>query len=103
MASKEVLAVRFRTFEGDRSWVERAACVGHPPHIFYVERGHDASKARAVCASCPVRLACLRHAIETGNRFGVWGGATTKERDAIRQRLTASGIDLPGRRRSRQS
>ncbi len=36
--------------------------------------------AKAVCAPCPVRLECLDHAIAEGERFGVWGGLSVRER-----------------------
>ena len=56
----------------------------------------DAEPAKAVCAACPVREACLEHALGFREKEGVWGGATERERRRIiRQRrrigLTAAG------------
>lgn len=43
--------------------------------------GRDsARRAKAVCAECPVKEACLAYAIETRQPFGVWGGKTADER-----------------------
>jgi WhiB family redox-sensing transcriptional regulator len=36
--------------------------------------------AKAICETCPVRLACLAFALERNEKFGVWGGLTEKER-----------------------
>lgn len=37
------------------------------------------SEARALCATCPVRISCRDWARETGE-FGIWGGETDAER-----------------------
>ncbi|MEJ8645170.1 WhiB family transcriptional regulator [Streptomyces sp. MS1.HAVA.3] len=36
-----------------------------------------------MCAGCPVRRACLDHALRTREPFGVWGGLTEEERHAL--------------------
>ena len=47
----------------------------------------DAAEAKAICADCPVRQACLEHALAHREREGVWGGTTERERRRIvRQR-----------------
>ena len=47
----------------------------------------DAGEAKAICAQCPVRQACLEYALTNRERDGVWGGATERERRRIiRQR-----------------
>jgi hypothetical protein len=38
------------------------------------EHAARVAAARKVCASCPVRLACLAHALKTRPGTGVWGG-----------------------------
>ena len=43
---------------------------------------HQAARievARQVCASCPVRLACLAYALRTRPAAGVWAGFTAEE------------------------
>lgn len=40
----------------------------------------EISRAKAVCAACPVRSACLAEALEAGEDWGVWGGYTRPER-----------------------
>ena len=69
------------------SWRNRAACRGVDPDIFFPVSEEDAFQAKAICAECPVREACLEYALATRERDGVWGGATERERRRmIRQR-----------------
>lgn len=69
------------------SWRNRAACRGVDPDIFFPISDEDAGQAKAICAECPVREACLEWALATRERDGVWGGATERERRRmIRQR-----------------
>lgn len=42
--------------------------------------GRPTAAARAVCAACPVRRACLAHALAHDEPWGMWGGLTTRER-----------------------
>ena len=47
----------------------------------------EVEQAKAICAQCAVRQACLEHALASRERDGIWGGATEKERRRIiRQR-----------------
>jgi len=72
-----------------QSWRLQAACRGLDPSIFYpsTDDESDADQAKAVCDQCPIRQACLEHALTRREREGVWGGATEKERRRmIRQR-----------------
>ena len=75
----------------ERPWVVFAACRDVDPDIFFPASRKDVDQALAICASCPVCSECLDYAIETGERFGVWGGLTEKERRKLlfRQRRPA--------------
>ena len=69
------------------SWRQSAACRGVDPEIFYPASEEEAEVAKAVCASCGVRQACLEFALASRERDGVWGGATEKDRRRmLRQR-----------------
>lgn len=61
-------------------WVHRAACTGLDPELFYPDKGLPVLEAKKVCRRCPVRVECLDWAIETRERFGVWGGLSPLER-----------------------
>ena len=75
-----------------RSWVLRANCVGIDAELFFPDRGEPTRHAKAVCAGCEVRAECLDYALETGQKFGVWGGTSERERRALR-RLRRTGGD----------
>lgn len=71
------------------TWRKHAACRGISADVFYpvTEDEADAAEAKAVCAQCSVRQACLEFALAHREREGIWGGATERERRRIiRQR-----------------
>jgi WhiB family transcriptional regulator, redox-sensing transcriptional regulator len=65
-------------------WLDRAVCRGIDPDLFFPQRGEPTDPAKAVCAGCPVAAECLEYALVNGERFGVWGGLSERERRAIR-------------------
>ena len=70
-----------------QTWRSQARCKGIDPDVFYPAVEEEADEAKAICAECPVRLACLEFALAARERDGIWGGATEKERRRIiRQR-----------------
>ena len=68
-----------------RSWVQRAHCVGLDADLFFPDRGEPTRDAKAGCAGCEVREECLDYALSTGQKFGVWGGTSERERRALRR------------------
>jgi WhiB family transcriptional regulator, redox-sensing transcriptional regulator len=69
------------------SWRQLAACKGVDPEVFHPSEEEDPAPAKAVCAECPVREACLEHALAVREKHGVWGGLTERERRRVlRQR-----------------
>ena len=71
----------------NQQWRSKAACQGLDPEIFYPLDDEDGDEAKAVCDGCPVREACLEHALGYREKEGVWGGASERERRRIiRQR-----------------
>lgn len=68
-------------------WQLHGACRSMPIHMFfppYGLRGPARAKiernAKLVCAPCPVIERCLRHATQTREPYGIWGGLTPTER-----------------------
>ena len=54
-----------------------------------------AAKAKQVCRSCDIRLACLALSIETGTWEGVWGGFTERpRRAAARQHFAGKPLEV---------
>jgi WhiB family redox-sensing transcriptional regulator len=77
--------------EPQANWQDQANCRGVDPDLFFPERGASAREAKEVCRSCTVSLDCLEYALVTGEKFGIWGGATERERRRLRRQLNQSG------------
>ena len=74
------------TAESDgRRWQERANCLGVDPDLFFPERGASTREAKAVCRGCEVRAECLEYALDHGEKFGIWGGLSERERRRVRR------------------
>jgi WhiB family redox-sensing transcriptional regulator len=43
------------------------------------------TEAKEVCRGCVVSNECLEYAIENGERFGIWGGKSERERRRLRR------------------
>jgi WhiB family redox-sensing transcriptional regulator len=67
-------------------WRLDAACRDLDTAVFFPETDDETAAAKAVCASCPVREACLEFAIITRQDDGVWGGLDENERRRVRRR-----------------
>lgn len=66
-------------------WLADAACRGLDPELFFPSRGQDTSQALAVCRACPVRFECLEAALDRGEKFGIWGGMSERQRRRLRR------------------
>ncbi len=66
-------------------WQRDASCRGIDPELMYPRRGELVDPARAVCDNCPVIDDCLEYALAGGERFGIWGGMSERERRRIRR------------------
>lgn len=69
---------------GGTGWMVSALCRDRPPAMFFPSDGVGVKAAQQVCASCPVRAACLEYALANDIEHGVWGGASERERRRIR-------------------
>ena len=70
---------------GERRWQENANCLGVDPDLFFPERGASTREAKAVCRGCEVREDCLEYALAHGEKFGIWGGLSERERRRVRR------------------
>ncbi|MFE9428683.1 WhiB family transcriptional regulator [Kitasatospora sp. NPDC006697] len=71
-------------------WQLRGRCREADSTLFFHplgERGPAAQAreeaAKAVCAECPVRIECRRHALQAREAYGVWGGLTEDDRHRL--------------------
>lgn len=60
------------------------------PNLWFSEEPADLERAKALCAGCPVRRACLAAALERAEPWGVWGGEIL-ERGAVLARKRPRG------------
>lgn len=67
----------------ERPWAVFAACREEQSMRFFPENRDEEREALKVCSTCPVVEDCLDHAIESNERFGIWGGTTERERRKI--------------------
>lgn len=74
----------------DDRWVLRAACREADPDLFYSDDADDVRVALSYCERCPVADTCLTVALANGERFGVWGGTTERQRRRRLRRGEAS-------------
>lgn len=65
------------------SWHSDALCAQTDPEEFFPPPGGATSRAKRVCAECPVRAACLDHALTYNEQHGIWGGKTPRERQEL--------------------
>ena len=70
---------------GELSWQDDANCRGADADLFFPERGASTRKAKAICGACEVKADCLDYAIEMGEKFGIWGGLSERERRRVRR------------------
>jgi WhiB family redox-sensing transcriptional regulator len=92
---------RAHAWEGDVglywSWRSLARCRDLDSALFFSpdgERGPTRRRreraAKAVCATCPVQRQCAAYAVANHEPYGVWGGMTETEREAMWRRAAAA-------------
>lgn len=70
-----------------------ALCRTVHPDVFFPETDDIQAEAvaKAVCARCPVRAACLALALTRSEPVGIYGGLTPAERDVLAGRTNGCG------------
>lgn len=80
------------------AWMARASCVGEDISLWFPSSDNPiqaTTKAKAICAECPVKMDCLELAIAERIPHGIWGGMTSDERNKLRHaryNLSRKGI-----------
>jgi WhiB family redox-sensing transcriptional regulator len=71
-------------------WQLLGACRDVDPSMFFHPEGERGPRrsgreaaAKAVCGGCPVLDLCRRHALAVREPYGVWGGLSENEREAV--------------------
>lgn len=81
---------------GGADWQLAARCRNAGHAIFFDDEGAGPqlrptvlARAQAFCRGCPVTRECLSTALERGDRYGVWAGASGRQREKMRLRIVA--------------
>jgi WhiB family redox-sensing transcriptional regulator len=74
----------------ERAWQDQANCLDVDPDLFFPERGASTREAKEVCKGCIVREDCLEYALANGEKFGIWGGLSERERRKLRRQRAQS-------------
>jgi WhiB family redox-sensing transcriptional regulator len=85
IAGEGSTTVLHATNTGEPTWQDYANCLGVDPDLFFPERGASTREAKEVCRGCVVREECLEFALANGEKFGIWGGMSERERRRIRR------------------
>lgn len=84
---KDYLHSVLRTYA--EPWMEEGICGQTDPEAFFPEKGGSTAEAKRVCMGCPVRDTCLQYALQHGERFGIWGGKSERDRRKIQKQMAA--------------
>ena len=82
-------------------WQLLGRCRGLDPDLFFHpenERGaareRRITRAKKICATCPVLEQCRAHALAVREPYGVWGGTSEEDREAHwARRRRRGGLD----------
>jgi WhiB family transcriptional regulator, redox-sensing transcriptional regulator len=75
-------------------WTLLAECQYTDPDLFHSGDPGQTWHAKRVCAACPVREECLEYALSAGEKWGVWGGTSERQRQRIFAALRRAGKGL---------
>ena len=84
MAS-EIRTLIYGDMSSREDWQTRANCRGLDPDMFFPDKGGPQAEAKEVCRGCVVREDCLEYALANGEKFGIWGGFSERERSRLRR------------------
>lgn len=69
-------------------WHEKALCAQVGSDLWFPDKGCEGGNIREAiktCNRCPVQAECLQYALEHGERYGIWGGITERQRRHLRR------------------
>jgi WhiB family redox-sensing transcriptional regulator len=73
----------------DDAWRVDGRCndnAGTMTHLFFSDKIHHISRAKAICAKCAVATECLDAAERRRERWGVWGGELIENGRIVRNK-----------------
>jgi hypothetical protein len=64
---------------------EEAVCKTVDPELWWPEKGGDNSVAKRICVTCPAEAKCLQWALDNGEKEGIWGATSGRERSRMKR------------------
>ena len=94
-----------RDYDSVEGWRYDAKCRGMDTELWYPPREKEkykeiADKAKAVCLGkdgkpeCPARIDCLLYADRMDEQYGIWGGLSHRERNALKRKAKRNNMTL---------
>lgn len=74
------------TLTNSEPWMVDGLCAQTDPEAFFPDKGGTTKPAKAICHGCPVTEECLTYALDSDQRFGIWGGHSERERRKLKKR-----------------
>ncbi len=74
------------------SWLADSACRKYPTDWWFSAGHEDMKRGKHICATCPVRVECLEHAVARPGLLGMWAETTPGERAAMRARPLVASV-----------
>ena len=78
-------------------WHAEAACKGADTNLFFPGQGESLEPALLYCRMCPVASECLEEAFRNGERHGVYGGMSERDRRLERRRRRKGKVRIDAR------
>jgi len=82
----------------NNDWIEKAACQGKGSELFFSDSTFKTinkrmiEQAKNVCRTCSVSADCLAYAINQNEKFGIWGGYSSKELSILKKYFSIQNI-----------
>jgi len=87
------------------NWRADAACKGMDTELWFPPREKELYKpiatiSKGICLGkngrpeCPVRKECLMYSESMNEQYGIWGGLSHRERNALRRKAERNGMTL---------
>jgi WhiB family redox-sensing transcriptional regulator len=72
---------------GAEPWMRSGVCREVDPELWFPTQGSDgtARLAKQICHTCPVVAECLDYAMRRGERDGIWGATSERDRRKLRR------------------
>lgn len=71
-------------------WKNYARCAEVDSELWFPEKGGTTRPAKRICSACEVRAECLEYALSNRFRYGIWGGASERDRRAMEKARRAA-------------